>query len=347
MSFKQELRAYAKEIGIAALGITDAGPIEGEAEDIYRKRIEKGFLTAGNVPRYGFEEKNLKRRFDPKKSFSRAKSLISAAVPYKIKYDQGKKPQYHGYLARLGWGKDYHLVVSEKLRKLCQFIRDFFPNVNYRTMVDSGPLLERGFAVRAGVGWIGKNNTLIVPDIGSFVFLGEILLDIELEQDRPLIRDCGGCTKCIEACPTGALKESYMLNTRICLSFLTQIPELPQDWILPHMNRMIYGCDICQEVCPFNKTAPDRGDKAFIPEQFPPYPDLMDLISMDTKRYIEVVGPTSAEWVGRDVIQKNAILALTYYNGPEIIPFLENLQKEERAVIKKAVLLAEKRIRRG
>jgi len=342
MSFKKELKTYAKEIGIVALGVTDAGPIEGKAKDIYLKRIEKGFLSGGDVPCYGFEEKNLKSRFDPKKSFSRAKSLISAAVPYKINYKQGEKPKYHGYLARVGWGKDYHLVVSEKLRKLCQFIRDFFPQVKYRTMVDTGPLLERGFAVRAGVGWIGKNNTLIVPDIGSFVFLGEILVDIELEPDVSLNRDCGGCTECLKACPTGALVEPYMLNTRICISFLTQIPELPQDWILPHMNRMIYGCDICQEVCPFNKTAPDAGDKAFIPEQFPPYPDLMDLINMDVKRYIEIVGNSSAEWVGRDVIQKNAILALTQYSDPKLVPVLKKLQKNKRPLIYKAARLAER-----
>jgi len=346
MSFKEKLKAYAKEIGVVALGVTGTKPISGEAELIYRRRIERGFLSGGNVPYRGFEEKNLKQCFDPKQSFPSAKSLISIAVPYKISYSQETKPEYHGYLARVGWGRDYHLVVREKIKKLCKFIRNFFPEVNFRTMVDNGPLLERGFAARAGLGWIGKNNTLIVPNVGSFVYLGEILLDIELEEDAPLNIDCGECTDCLKACPTGALVEPYMLNVRTCISFLTQIPELPEDWIFPHMDRMIYGCDICQEVCPFNKSGPSLGDPAFFPERFLPYHDLIDLISMDVKRYTEVIGQTSAEWVGRDTMQKNAIVALAHYDDPGILPYLRKLQKDERPLIKNAAIQVEKRLRK-
>jgi len=344
VSYKNELKSYAKEIGIASLGVTGPEPLDNYATAIYKKRIENKYLTGGKNPLPGFEQKNLQLRFDPRQSFSGVKSIISLAIPYNVDHSQPEKGKFHGQLARVGWGRDYHVVVTEKMTRLVQFLRDFFPDLRYKLMVDTGPLLERGFAWRAGLGWIGKNNTLIVPGVGSFVFLGEILIDKRLEPDVPLDENCGECEECIEACPTHALVEPYMLNTRICLSFLTQISELPPEWVLPVMKGRIYGCDTCQDVCPYNKAAPKIGEKAFIPDIFEPFPDLIELIYMDLKKYIEIIGPTSAEWVGRSILQKNAIVGLADYKDPSTLPVIKRLEQDQRSTVRQAAQWAEKYI---
>ena len=149
----------------------------------------------------------------------------------------------------------------------------------------------------------------------------------------------------MKACPTQALSEPYMLNTKICLSLITQIYELPPNWILSKLEGRIYGCDVCQEVCPFNKTAPKIGDKAFLPTKFKPFPDLLELISMDVKRFIEVVGPTSAEWIGRSIIQKNAILGLINYNDSSILSHIKKIKNDNRPYIKEIAIFAENYIK--
>lgn len=335
MLFKEELKIYAREIGVAAIGITDVEPIS-EGLHIYEERIKNSYLTGGRKPRAGFEPPNLSKRVDPKKSFSEAKSIIVISVPYKISYVQKNIPTLAGNLARIGWGRDYHLLVAEKLRKLEQFLKDILGAIKTKAIVDTGPLLERSFAVRAGIGWIGKNNTLIVPKYGSFVYIGELLINQEIEPDEPLNIDCGKCTKCIDACPTNALVEPWMLNTRICMSYLTQVPELAPDWIIPLLDGSLYGCDICQDVCPYNIKAPDMGDPAFYPNKLLPKPDLVSLLSMNRNTYIDVVGETAVEWVGREILQKNALVALARYRNAEASKIIEQAKQDHRPFIRAA-----------
>jgi epoxyqueuosine reductase len=340
MSLNSELRQFAREeAGVVALGVTD-GSVLREGTGLYRQRIARGFLTAGRTPRRGFEPADLRLRFDPRRSLKSVRTVICAAVPYNVEFLQASKPRYAGQVARVGWGRDYHLVVGERLRKIVQFLRDGLGDLEAVTMVDTGPLQERGFAVRAGIGWIGKNNTLIVPQVGSFVFLGEVLVDRELEPDEPMRRDCGACRKCIEACPTGALVEPYMLDTRRCLSFLTQIPELAPQEVVPKLDGRLYGCDVCQEVCPHNVAAPKIGDREFLPAKLLPKPDLAQIVRMDARSYIDVVGGTSVEWVGRTVLQKNAVVALGRYAVPEAAGLIQNARQDPRSAIRAAAELA-------
>lgn len=337
MSLKEELKSYAAEIGIAALGV--AGPEtlgENEGLSIYRERVRRSFLTGGDKPRAGFEPPDYERRIDPLRSLRGVRSIVVIAVPYKVNYLQESIPDLSGKVARVGWGRDYHLVVAEKLRKIEQFLHDALGEIRTRPIVDSGPLFERAFAVRSGIGWIGKNNTLIVPRVGSYVYLGELLLDQAIEPDSPLDRDCGACTKCLEACPTKALVEPRMLNTRICISYLTQVLEVAPEWIVPLIDGNLYGCDICQDACPFNKKAPFAGDPEFLPRQLLPQPDLRQILGMDVKDYIEIVGITAAEWVGREILQKNALVALTRYRSPEALELLELAQRDKRPGIRSA-----------
>jgi epoxyqueuosine reductase len=333
---KDAIKNYARSIGVAAIGVT--GPERFDIVlPIYKKRIERGYLS-------GFEEKNLELRLDPHLSMPEVKSIISLAVPYNVDYRQEKKPKYHGQVARVGWGRDYHVVVTEKMTKLAQFIRELYPDLKYHMMVDGGPLMDRAVAWRAGLGWIGKNNTLIVPRVGSYVFLGEILIDKYLESDSPLKMSCGECEQCLKACPTGALVEPFTLNTKTCLSYLTQTAEQIPDWVVPKMEGRIYGCDICQDACPHNVGAPKIGDRGFVPSTIEPYPDLIELASMDPAHWIETVGQTAGEWVGRGIIQRNAIVGLSDYDDPQILSFLQKLQDDPRALISDTARWAHDRI---
>ena len=334
-SLKEELKVYAEEIGIAALGVADPEALaDQEGLNVYRERVRRSFLTGGDKPRAGFEPADFNRRIDPRRILRDVKSIIVVAVPYKVDFSQKDVPFLAGRVARVGWGRDYHLVVSEKLRKIEQYFRDALGDIKAVSMVDSGPLFERAFAVRAGVGWIGKNNTLIVPKVGSYVYLGEILLDRKIEPDQPLDRGCGSCTKCIEACPTGALVEPWMLNTRVCISYLTQVSEVAPEWIVPLLGGNIYGCDICQDACPFNARAPYAGDPEFCPRYLLPQPDLRELMEMDARVFIEKIGSTAAEWVGREVLQKNALVALIRYSNAEVSGLLEKAEQDSRPLIR-------------
>ncbi len=337
MTVEDEIKDYAREIGAAAVGITGPEPLD-DALPACRKRMERGFLT-------GFEEKDLELRFDPRRSLSDVKSIVSVAVPYNVEYIQSSRPKYHGQLARVAWGRDYHVVVSEKMTKIVELLGKVFSDLDYVMMADTGPLLDKIVAWRAGLGWIGKNNTLIVPGVGSWVFLGEILVNKRLQTDSALQADCGRCEECLKACPTRALVEPYMLNGKACLSYLTQTSEAIPEWAIPKLARRIYGCDVCQEVCPYNKAAPKIGDKAFSPSIVQPYPDLIELIGMDSRRYVETIGQTSAEWVGRTVIQRNAILALTDYRDPDTLAILEEVQNDQRPLIRELSQWASRSIR--
>ncbi len=337
MSVEDEIKDYARTIGVAAVGITGPERLD-VALPIYRRRMERGYLT-------GFEERDLELRLDPRQTLADVQSIISIAVPYNVEYVPGTKPKFHGLIAKVAWGRDYHVVVSEKMTKISELLKEYFTDLKYIMMVDTGPLLDRVIAWRAGLGWFGKNNTLIVPRVGSWVFLGEILINKRLRTDSPMRGDCGQCDECLKACPTGALVEPYMLDGRICLSYLTQTADPPPDWIIPKIEKRIYGCDVCQQVCPHNKGAPKIGDKAFTPQFLDPNPDLLDLISMDRNRYAETVGQTSAGWVGRDVIQRNAIVGLANYKDLGTLPIVEKLQGDERTLISDVSRWAAKAIR--
>jgi len=211
-------------------------------------------------------EREPEKRVDPRLIFPAAKTVISAAVNYYMPYEHSNEDAY-GKISRYAWGDDYHDVVKEKLRELLDWITLEHPGAAGKICVDTAPVMEKAWAERAGLGWIGKHSNLITRDLGSWVFLGEILLDLELEYDAPMEDYCGSCTACIEACPTDAIVEPYVVDSNKCISYATielRADELP-DGIESHLNGWLYGCDICQDVCPWNRFEKPTDEVRFEP----------------------------------------------------------------------------------
>jgi len=250
------IKQKALELGFCAVGFSKADFLEKEA------RALETWLNDGMHSSMSYMKNNPEKRIDPRKLVPGAKSIISVACNYFTPDDQ---PADTYKISRYAYGRDYHEVIREKLNRLFKFIQTRTPDVRGRVFVDSAPVMERAWAARAGLGWIGKNTNLISREYGSFLFLGEIILDMELEYDAPVKSLCGTCTRCIDACPTKALTP-YALDARECIACLTiehrgEIPAaFRNQW-----TGWIFGCDICQEVCPWNKKAKLHSEKDFQP----------------------------------------------------------------------------------
>jgi len=221
-----------------------------------------------------YMENNLEKRLDPAKLFENAKSIISVIINYFPKELQNESaPQ----IAKYAYGKDYHIVIKDKLNKLLNYIKTISPNTNGRVFVDSAPVLDKYWAMQSGLGWIGKNTLLISKNNGSFVFVGEIIADIELNYDNPIKDFCGSCNKCLEACPTKALIKPYILDARKCISYYTNEKYgTIQEELRNKFKNCLYGCDICQDVCPWNK----KPSPSKITE-FEPNPEILKMTKDD------------------------------------------------------------------
>jgi len=246
LSLVQKIKNVAINLGFQKIGITEAQPTPKEHQRL------NVWLTAGNQAEMHWIEKRKEERGAINDYFPEAKSIISVGMNYFTGLSRdvvGAELNFSNY----AWGDDYHLILKERLRKLLAYIKQQTNNVQGLVCVDTSPVMEKVWAQRAGLGWQGKHTNLISRDYGSWLFLGELILDIELEYDQPFADDlCGTCTACIDACPTKAL-EPYLLDARKCISYLTieHQGEFPEEYA-DKLNGWIYGCDICQEVCPWN-----------------------------------------------------------------------------------------------
>jgi epoxyqueuosine reductase len=228
-----------------------------------------------------------------------------------------QKPPSHGKIARYALGDDYHDILKPKLHQLADWLRAQVPSAHTRAAVDTAPVMEKELAARAGIGWLAKNTCIINERIGSWLLLGELFTTLDLPPDNPAIDRCGTCTRCIEACPTGAITEPYKLDARKCISYLTiehraDIPEL----LAPQIGDWLYGCDICQEVCPWNRKAPMFD----MPELTPRFPtgtlDVNEVLNWTDDRYRQVLKGSAAKRVKLPVLQRNArIVAGNLANG--------------------------------
>ena len=253
------LKERAKEHGFEGCGISRANVLEEE-----RERMEE-WLKAGMHGEMGYMERNMEMRLDPRLILDNAKSVISFLYNY---YPREPIPAENNYvLSKYTYGRDYHQVIREKLYRLIAELKARAGDLNARAFTDSAPVLERAWAQKCGLGWTGKNTCLIHPKLGSFFFLAEIITDLELEPDTRSINDlCGGCTRCIDACPTGAIVAPRVLDSRKCISYLTieykgKLPEEMKD----SFGSMIFGCDICQDVCPWNRFSLPHEEPHFEP----------------------------------------------------------------------------------
>ncbi len=230
------------------------------------------------------------RRADPRLVFPECKSIIVVALRYADPKSAAPSPADAptGRVAAYAWGRDYHLVLPEKLAALVHFIeRETASPVPHRIYTDTGPVLERDLAQRAGLGWIGKNTCLIHPRLGSYFFLGELLLGIELDPDPPFEADrCGNCRRCIEACPTGCILPDRTLDASRCISYLTieNKSGIPPG-LRPQIGNWVFGCDVCQAVCPWNHRPQQDPEPAFAPREGIPAPDLLEALALTSQEF--------------------------------------------------------------
>lgn len=321
---KQEIIAYSKEIGIDKIGFTTAD-VFGELRERLRRQQELKYQS-------GFEKGSLEERTEPMRLLPEAQSIISIAIAYpsRIKNQiRSTKEERRGIFARASWGIDYHVVLRERLEKLSAFIKEKIPDANNKIMVDTGELSDRAVAERAGIGFSGKNTSIITKEFGSFVYLGEMITNIPFIPDEPVDDSCGDCTKCMDACPTGALVgEGGQLNAQRCIAFLTQTKDFLPDEFRSKIGNRVYGCDTCQQVCPRNKGIDSHFHIEFEPDPEIAKPKLKPMLRISNREFRETFGHLSGSWRGKKPLQRNALLALGHYRDKtaveEIVAVLDN-----------------------
>lgn len=327
---KKDVIEYSKEIGIDKIGFTSADIFE-ELKARLKRQEQLGYQS-------GFEKGTIEERTEPKRLFPGAKSIISIALAYpsRIKNPpKSTKENRRGIFCRASWGMDYHYVLRDRLEKLAAFINEKVPNFESKVMVDTGELSDRAVAERAGIGFSGKNTLIITPEYGSFVYLGELITNIPFVPDTPIEDNCGDCTLCLDACPTGALVQEGQLNAQKCLAFLTQTKDDLPEAFRSKIGTRIYGCDTCQAVCPRNKQVDFHLHAEFEPEPEVAKPALKPMLRMSNREFKEKFGHVSGFWRGKKPLQRNAIIALAHYKDETAVEELETVMKEDpRPVIR-------------
>jgi epoxyqueuosine reductase len=260
-TLSNHIKQKALEFGFYSCGISKAEYLEKDAEKL------KKWLTMGNHAEMQYMENHFEKRVDPTKLMEGAKSVISVLYNY---FPKASIPEENSYkVSKYAYGTDYHFILKRKLKDLIKYIEELAPNSHSRAFVDSAPVLDRAWATRAGLGWIGKNTNLITKKQGSYFFIGEIITNLELDYNNDAVPNhCGGCTRCIDACPTNAL-EPYTLDARKCISFWTienKDDSIPENF-KSKFDDWIFGCDICQDVCPWNRLSESNNEPEFNPKK--------------------------------------------------------------------------------
>ena len=298
------IKDKAVDLGFISCGISKADFLEDEAP-----RLEK-WLNQNHHGQMSYMENNFDKRLDPRLLVPDSKSVVSLLFNYYTdkKQEDSQAPKISSY----AFGEDYHFVIKRKLKKLMNYIKTEIGDVSGRAFVDSAPIMEKAWASKSGLGWIGKNTNLISKKTGSFFFIAELIIDLELEYDSLTTDHCGSCTKCIDACPTEALIAPYQIDGSKCISYLTielkdQIPNEFKD----KMDNWAFGCDICQTVCPWNRFSKEHKEDAFSPKE--------ELIKMKKNEWNEIT-----EEVFNTVFKNSAIKRAKYNGLKRNIKFLKN-----------------------
>lgn len=294
----ENIRQKSTELGFSKCGFAKAEALEEE------RSVFLNYLEEKRNAGIHYLEWDPEKRIDPRLVMEEARSVIGLLMNY---YPVKIIPEEDNFIiAKYAYGKDYHHVMKGKMKKLAQFLKEELGAKSVRTYVDSAPLLEKKWAQQCGLGWIGKNTLLINKSSGSFFVIGILLTDLVLDYDTPEKDHCGSCEKCLKVCPTGALLEPCKLDPRLCISYHT----LENKWELPfdlkdRFNDRIYGCDICQDVCPFNSFAKPATER-----EFSPHPSLFrmrkeDWINLDEDTFRELFKGTPVDHIGYDQLKRN------------------------------------------
>ncbi len=269
MTATEKIKAKALELGFTKVGIAKAEALDEEAAHLQE------WLNRGYQASMEWMTRNSGKRTDPRLIVPDARSVICVALNYYTPFLHADTPEA-GKISRYAWGDDYHDIVGKKLRHLWEWLKQEFPGIDGRYYVDTGPVMDKVWAQRAGIGWIAKHTNVITQEFGSWVFLGELITTLELEYDSPATDHCGTCTLCIEACPTDAITEAYVVDSNKCISYLTieHRGEIAEE-LGKKFDQWVYGCDICQDVCPWNhKFSTETAESGFQPREGNLQPEL-------------------------------------------------------------------------
>jgi epoxyqueuosine reductase len=265
-------------------------------------------------------ERTPAKRADPRQVLPGCRSVISVGMTYLTDHRANEQPGY-GRIARYAWGRDYHKVMSNKLKQLEAHISRLAPEAHMRSYVDTGPIMEKAWAERAGLGWIGKHSNLVSADHGSWLLLGEVLTTLELPGDEPATDLCGSCTLCIQACPTNAIVQPYVVDATRCISYLTIELRGDQDMIAPDlrhgMGNKIFGCDDCLDVCPFNLRAEPTNETTFQPSPITLAPSLDGLARLDEQTFTTLFQQSPIRRAKIHGLQRNIAIAQHNETRPE------------------------------
>ena len=325
-----QIKEAAQRLGFELVGISPVRPAPHEQS--FAQWLREGL--AGNLD-YMQRTESLRR--DPRELVPWAVSIISVGMNYYSGYSRPvESSESRGWISRYAWGDDYHNLMKGKLEALLESIGQFHDgNIQGKAFVDSGPVLERDFAGIAGLGWIGKNTHLISPKKGSWFFLGELFVDLPLAYDRPIRDRCGRCDLCLKACPTGAFVGPYVLDARRCISYLTI--EL-KDWmprsLRPLVGNHIFGCDICQEVCPYNVKALATAETAFQPRPGLHAPELIAFLSLSEAEFRQRFRASPILRAKRRGFLRNVAVALGNLKSLDAVPALIRSLDDEESVVR-------------
>jgi len=327
---KEEMIAAAPSLGIDKIGIASADPFTSLKQILLRHR-ELGRES-------GFEEPDIEKRTNPALLFENPQSIIAIAIAYPSKLKDPPKSEpgaRRGIMSRSAWGEDYHKVLRDRLAKLEAWLRERMPDLRVESMVDTGALSDRAVAERAGIGWSAKNCAIISPELGSWIYLGEMITNVPFEPDEPITESCGSCTKCIDACPTDALVGPGQLNSSRCISFVTQTKGMISDEFMRKIGNRLYGCDTCQTVCPINRGKNWTHQPELQPDMELVKPLLVPLLTIGNKEFQARYGRTSSAWRGKKPIQRNAVIALGNFKEASAVPdLIKVLEQDPRPVLR-------------
>ncbi|GMN12008.1 tRNA epoxyqueuosine(34) reductase QueG [Croceitalea sp. MTPC9] len=296
------IKTEAKRLGFLSCGISKAEFLEEEAP-----RLEK-WLNKNMHGEMGYMENHFDKRLNPTKLVEGSKSVISLLLNY---YPSEKQNPESYKISKYAYGTDYHFVIKDKLKSLLYFIQEEIGEINGRAFVDSAPVLDKTWAAKSGLGWIGKHSNLLTQQVGSFYFIAELIVDLELEYDSPVTDHCGTCTACIDACPTEAIVEPYVVDGSKCISYFTieLKNEIPTEF-KGKFDDWAFGCDVCQDVCPWNRFSKPHQEPLFNPHP--------ELVSMTKKDWEEIT-----EDVFKKVFKKSAVKRTKFQGLKRNIDFLK------------------------
>jgi epoxyqueuosine reductase len=296
------IKAQAQVQGFHKVGIVPARALSPELSQLNE------WLAHGFHGEMNWLARDPGQRTDPRKLFPDARSVVVVALNYYTPV-QHRANSASGKVSRYAWGDDYHEVVGEKLRELLSWIREQWPDADGKVCVDIQPMMDKAWAVRAGLGWMGKHTNLITHEYGSWVFIGELLLSLELEYaDAEIADQCGSCMLCIDACPTSAIVEPYVVDSRLCISHATiesRAPEMDEE-VGTKLEGWLYGCDTCQDVCPWNQMAPATDEPRFEPREGNVNASLAEILALTPETYAARFRRSAMKRAKLSGLQRNA-----------------------------------------